>query len=149
MTPTQAEALIRERCIEANPSILDLTFGCEVEVADCPDGCCGETKFTVDSNFVYDQNNEMMYDKSWSKTNGFYVIKILGRPIRLSDILLAIGYADQNEGTKDNAIKQLVFGGSYYENREDLRREPTWNLTQDDLHLQSDSTKIFIANLLK
>ena len=69
--------------------------------------------------------------------------------VRLADVLLAIEKSNNNEGAKDEAIKSLVLGGIFYENRHDLRSfKAFWNLLDDDVTLQSDPCIAFLAELL-
>lgn len=62
--------------------------------------------------------------------------EIIGHPIRLSHIIRTIEMSDRYEYNKDFEIREVVFGGASYENREDLRG-PHWNLKEDSLELQS------------
>lgn len=71
---------IREKCIAANPSIKDLVFGCEFEN--------GGDKFI----FVEDDgvSYQVIFSGDDRSVGGFAkenVIKIIGRPITLADVL--------------------------------------------------------------
>lgn len=72
--------------------------------------------------------------------------QIIGRKIGIADIMLAIGYmSNRNERNKlEIGLNTDTFwiGNSISHNSMD------WNLSQDDLSLQSEETKLFIAKLL-
>lgn len=64
-------------------------------------------------------------------------LEILGRPIRLADVLYAISIHD-SEAMAEKAAGDLTF-----------QSRNSWNLLKDDLSLQSPDTLEFLANLLK
>lgn len=98
MNKDEQIALIRAKCIEANPEIEELVGG-----DGDPFG------------------------------NGGPIIQ--DRPIRLTDVLLAIR---QNERYDDIQVAKLV----------GIVGLPLWNLRADDLTLQSDECITFLADLL-
>jgi len=86
--------LIREKIIEANPEIVKLKFGCEFQM------CAGRV-FTFfgmdcfnDGNRVYYLTDEKVVVGQMFSKKAIENWKIIGRPITLSDILLAIDKAD-------------------------------------------------------
>lgn len=105
---------IRKACIEANPEIMELNFGCELEE-----------------------------------------FEILGRPIKLSDVLLAIKETYGN--TMGFFLNQY---GMFYHMLEEIKypdsmnpvvlkyKELGWNLREDDLTKQSPECLQFLADLL-
>lgn len=130
---------IREKCIEANPEIMELKFGCRVEInADEYD-----TYFCTIIERDSWSNVKLQIperDDLWMATD--LIDKILGRPIRLADILRAIA---ENTGIH---ARSLVFNGeAIYFNS--WGRDKLWNLREDNLTRQSEETIEFIYNLLK
>lgn len=122
---------IRAACIKANPEIVELKFGCEIELYD--------VKQKVIS---YKRNNwRLTTDKSDCKMDASELkekVTILGRPIRLADVLLAIPRSIRER----MEINHSAFG-IYSQGHE------FWNLLKDDLSLQTPETLSFIADLLK
>ena len=138
--------LIRQKCIETNPEIMELKFGCEVQYRN------SEERVTAIGKEY--QNPELPgclfvpvgYPKGTDefKARGnpeIRTLHILGRPIRLADVLLAM----QAQAEKDLANRQIplprpaLFG----------KVANQWNLKADDLSKQSEETINFIAELLK
>lgn len=148
--------LIRQKCIEANREIMELKFGCEIDGTigmdeyfnqpyivygntwickkhktyrvECmaeEDGCSGENGVEVRCGTEEDGWNEIRLEESKVGT-------IIGRPIRLSDVLLAIEKAFENR----LGVSQRKF--------ETLEK---WNLRNDDLNDQSGETINFLAEL--
>ncbi len=127
---------IRRACIAANPSILDLVFGCKVKRALSEGGGFECSVIGLDGNTAlvsyapYQENYEgRHYDK-------IEHLEIIGRPIRLADVLLAIkspfyinAYGQMESMGKDN-------GGI------------SWDLKHDDLNLQTQKTINFLYDLL-
>lgn len=70
---------IRKKCIEANPALLALTFGCEVKTAD------GKGIVIVNAT----PNIKIEYEETgdWAKEKD--IIEILGHEPSLSDVLLS------------------------------------------------------------
>lgn len=162
---------IRKACIKANPSIKDLVFGCEVmmkwgdyhgDVATVEYVCgkCKKHKLSKNCNedCYFDGNIEDAISvvhspedepKEWILLEADY--DIIGRPIRLADVLLAI---------KDNTIgihKSAMNNGTYawfikLHEPNGLQFKATgklWHLLKDDLTQQSDETIDFLYELLK
>lgn len=169
MTKDEQINFIREKCIEANPEIVELKFGCEVEIPyameewwsgpfivfgetwvcnkhkrfreECmaeEDGCTGEDGVMVISGD----------EEAWTeiKLKATELKTILGRPIRLADVLLAIDH-ETDEGiaiTRQGRFLQLEDSGW----RTQLNGLHGWNLRNDNLTEQSDETVDFIYQLL-
>lgn len=124
---------IREACIKANPEIVELKFGCEVRLKVRGDQGVIIEALRIPSNgprgFVY-----------WNKDMGEVRVlfaddfEILGRPIRLADVLLAIDTQGKSHHEVNGDECFLCSG--------------LWNLRQDDLSLQSEETLNFIASTL-
>lgn len=135
---------IRAACIKANPEIVELKFGCEVSYE-------GWECILLD----VPRQNPAMWVLAQSKTlpdeetDGEVYIpdcEIIGRPIRLADVLLAIGkdekdiYFKNSDTTipKWKIIHSDITGSSI-----------GWNLLKDDLTLQSDETIDFLSTLIE
>ena len=121
--PNKLEA-IKKKCIEANPSIMDLVFGCEVKWLHRK-GIIART-FTEHGWRMVQVN---LYNKKPNTVSlRIEALEILGRDIRLADVLLAMGAK---------------------ENWEDLiRGKNSWNLKNDSLDQQSPETIAFLYQLL-
>ena len=134
---------ITQACIKANPEIMELKFGCEVEyehrIRTYDDG---ETKGKIKlraivSGKTKDKNRICITTKMGKGSHQRYWLegmKIIGRPIRLADIVLMIlenveGYARNNK-----ILKVALF---------------MWNLEDDNLDHQSKETINFIYGLIK
>jgi hypothetical protein len=129
--------IIRGKCIEANPEILALKFGCEVI------GPKGEiytsTSFPDPDGAIFADN---LKDETATLLSASEYDTILGRPIRLADVLLALEKASDERHSiraeKDGwffAIAQNVIG--------------MYNLQTDDLREQSEETIKFLYELLQ
>lgn len=140
--------LVREACIKANPEIVELQQGCFVK--DFLRGTlemlakyeiAGETPVY---DYVFRGEDEVSVARSprgnWD---------ILGRPIRLADVLLVIGnkYSIQGSGHFMWYGGQVDEGIGWNEVWGDGQRR-VWNLHRDDLTEQSDETLSFLAGLL-
>ncbi len=130
--------IIRQACIKANPEIIELKFGCQIIHNNTG-------KIITITNF---DEKEPYYGFSFvdggivplfaSGENKKELI-IIGRPIRLSDIIFTL-YKNK---------KAQYFGGMLDNNSIYFANRISWDLLHDDLNLQSEPTKKFIANLLK
>lgn len=132
---------IREACIKANPSILDLTFGCEVDRGAGKD---------IHEFVVGQFNDAIALVRSSPYGIGYFLPfevptdlvsswKILGRPIRLADVFLAIE-------TQLGSGKKIVWDARESLVKHVVRR---WNLRADRVEDQSTETLAFLAELLK
>ncbi len=138
---------IRLACIAANPSILDLKFGCEFSFKNGVKNCVAlsSDEWKRLHFWVLFPGLEPKYDSLPRKEIEKY-IEILGRPIRLADVLVAI----DKKGTDANLWVNVSGGFAWTSIGTDCREfETTWNLLSDDLRDQSPETLEFISNLLK
>jgi len=162
--------IIRQACITANPIILELKFGCEVELEEEYEYECG----IFDKNFIFLSeigggriaDTDDCFDYTlWlsSKYGQVFSLnekpdwKIIGRKIGIADVLLALNekydeyitYSCSNSG---NFSKDTFFEGQDLNGYvEKYTQQPTkyfWDLLNDDINLQSKSTQDFIAGLL-
>ncbi len=131
---------IREACIKANPSIKDLVFGCVVvnEVGEQE-----RVLWSIDS--WKKGGKDVQLDGTAVHIHESELKEIIGRPIRLADVLLAI--------EKKYKDKYRVTSQGVFENYNPLLQRhvvnETWNLLKDDLTQQSDETIDFLFELLK
>lgn len=120
---------IREACILANPSILDLKFGCEILYIDVRVRYIGMIEDYYEILPTVNGNN-MAHPSE---------CVILGRPIHLSDVLLAI---------PDNYIEIRLSKPIVLLVNHDKKTNTQWNLHSDSLEDQSLETLAFISSLL-
>ena len=134
---------IRKACIEANPEIMELKFGCEVKhlVGDELLGTVVGTEDTKQILYItyalhYPNKTSVLH---WHTEN----CKILGRAIRLTDVLLAI----PKHGLELNSSANFLYCEYVDGKNEEVHFD--WNFQKDRLEDQSEETLSFIANLLK
>jgi hypothetical protein len=146
---------IKQKCIEANPEIMELKFGCDIKVNLTNGG-------GVEATFVGFRNPDIIYF-SWAKfhknkesvqTELLNRIKVMGRPIQLADVLMAIGerYGDwvgiDSEGyfiEMTNTATGLGLSSAW--NEKGTHRINHWDLTKalDD---QPEPAINYLADLL-
>lgn len=157
---------IRQACIKANPEIMELKFGCRILAG----GLLSDTGFIIRpyTEFGNEKENKYLY---WNDSiNEARILRekdfeILGREIRLADVLLAL---DKKFGMKygeirsvgisngifkwcklrngaDEAFENLVWSERWGKNG----KMYFWDLLHDNLELQSKETINFLAELLK
>lgn len=137
---------VREAVIKAVPEIVSLQFGCAIEHSD--------ERATIIRLY---ENHPFMFSAVIARTDGYPKnadglpkdeVTVIGRPIRLADVLLAVGEAARE-------VSYFVDSdGNFHEwfapkGRLDLRTIAHWNLREDDLSKQSEETIEFLASLLK
>ncbi len=132
---------IREKVIAANPEIVELKFGCEIQ-APFEDVRVLVSLYTRPngSHHLRTQAKDYsaFYDHKGLTTEDIEKYTIIGRPIRLADILLVLPFPTY--------LKTM---GEYVRlNTEDSETAELWDLKQDDLNAQSDYTLQFIHKLL-
>lgn len=144
-------ALIREKIIAANPEIMELKTGCRVKqilyrkkpIKDSnPIVLVHEdSHYSVEGDFLIEEVNSGEFSDYETPMKYF---KILGRPIRLADVLLAMGRkADRINVGGDgafNCLNQLLGNWS---------KRAFWNLRKDNLEDQSEECINFLYELLK
>lgn len=143
MNTNEKNNYVRQKCIEANPEILEVKFGCEVIVRN------GEVR--VSTKYIVIEANPVIFGTVETKmlycVAGVFrldmsVEEIIGRPIRLADVLK----------TFDGLT---IFGalpiGPQVENILHLYGQVAgyWKLTNDDLRFQSEEAISFIYDILK
>lgn len=123
---------IREACIAANPSIKDLVFGCEVK-----------TPYGNITKLVWETRGKSIWLTEEDSRYNLEDLEIIGRPIRLADVLLAI----QKKQHKNITYLVSTFG-IFMDSHFNFSMKHQWNLLKDDLTLQSPETISFILELL-
>jgi len=123
--------LIRQKCIEANPEIVELKFGCivldengiqEHVIYSVEEFMTGNLKVKLDATAVLIRADELKC--------------IIGSPIRFGDVLL----------TLEKNLRPSLQLEKYWQTVHALIA--FWNLRKDDLNEQSEETLDFIASLL-
>lgn len=122
---------IRQACIKANPSILDLKFGCQIQ-SDHGVGTFVKKQIGTDEYICF-------FVDTLTTVQPEYVT-ILGRDIHLVDILNALWkFTDGNYS--------VFYNGDILDTEDNVVAH--WDLKNDSLELQSVETLEFINNLLK
>lgn len=140
MTTQEKIEDIRQKCIEANPEIMELKFGCRVQ-----NNRRGDMGYILAQEF----NSNVYYNEDTKQVlvRDFEPDEIIGRPIRLADVLLAAREVSERiEGqlfVADNGMFCIAKVGK------SLDGLGYWNLAKDDLTLQGKPTIDFIHDLLK
>jgi hypothetical protein len=125
-------SLIREKCIAANPEIMELKFGCEVGTVTGSEGYLRGPIL---------RKSGPGFDTEWGYFNPISPnVDVLGRPVRLADVLVAYIHF--------GAPAQIVADAKKHLDNE-LQIVFSWNLRADDLEKQSDETISFLYDLLK
>lgn len=135
MTHHQNIDIIKKACIQANPSIMELGFGCRFFFKGNNNNECIalSSKEWKRLTFIIslphlEPKIDSLNRKELIENNE---LEILGRPIRLADVLLAYS---KKEGWPVLELAQIA---------------SMWSLTKDSLQEQSEETLSFLANLLK
>ena len=153
MTKQEALSIIKQACVSSNPSILDLKFGCEVEIQN----------YAVTVVVWQDRRTWVYLPESGEPNTDFvglahslayfdekHIKQILGRPITLADVLWAIQINDK----PITEVWTIDMWGGFKLIHNDIKHarienfEIKWNLLLP-LHEQSEPTLLFIAGILK
>ena len=130
---------IREACIKANSEIVKLKFGCEVVIDWLGNGVVHDMQKRFITDDLRDNGNGTVIEDSVCGD----IEEIIGRPIRLADVLLAIDkyvkIGNLSDKEKDGGLSYLDFVSFIYDK---------WNLEDNNLQNQSPETIDFIHKLL-
>ncbi|MBM7488095.1 hypothetical protein ACVWWI_006354 [Bradyrhizobium sp. USDA 3686] len=139
MRTEQIEA-VRAACIKATPEIVELKFGCDIRFALTDGGgSLATVLFSYDGDYVTASYAKFHENKAGTVSRHLNKIEIIGRPIRLADVLLAMG----------KPVKYMTPSGLIGTIHKDVVRVISlWNLRTDGLEQQSDQTIAFISSLL-
>lgn len=127
---------IRAAVVAANPSILDLKVGCELMYQNRKYGIFG---ISMSCFRICTLEGDSFSTDTIVDQDTLGVQEILGRPIRLADVFLAIE-------TQLGSGKKIVWDARESIVKHVVRR---WNLRADRLEDQSTETLALIAELLK
>lgn len=136
MTDTKYEQL-KKAIQKANPEIMELKFGCEITLKSSFD------RETVQHKMVLQMSGEHVFFDNFSqigKIRSRDIVEIIGRPIRLADVLLALRGKNY----------QKMFPVEDFGIRADCPAiwRSIWNLKDDNLDNQPEETKQFLCDLL-
>lgn len=143
MTLSQSQySELKNKIVEAVPEIMELKFGCEAVFIPDNGGASANAiiAWIQDDNFVTDN---VLVD------SGEYTLhKIIGRPIRLADVLRALQEAPYEKDYPFIELNPTYYGKD--EMRISYKRDGAclWDLSKDSLDDQSDETKQFLYDLL-
>lgn len=138
---------IRQKVIEAVPEIMELKFGCVVlnEVGIEERVLWSQESWKKGGKDVQLEGTAVAIHESELK-------EIIGRPIRLADVLAAIR-ATGDPAKYYSGITCLGNFTEYFNERtvwrDENKRPISWNLLKDDLDHQSPETLSFLYELLK
>jgi len=142
---------------KANPEIMELKFGCEIlRYKEEPK----DRKYKVITDIGFAANKEKVWINSvpfGSMSLPTEILKseladktgdwiILGRPIRLADVLLAIGNMDF--GINSKGVFIVYQGSNDLSHRDFSQTDYAWNLKDNNLDNQSEATKQFLIDIL-
>lgn len=159
MTRDEKIAAIRAACVEANPAILKLDFGCLVRVGRITRGsfshcvlpgeglhrdtfiCVGRCRPPTESKLIF-QHQIGFCHVDETEVAKFH--EIIGHPIRIADVLLALQRQIQMVYVDRWGVME------YYPMGQDRKRSVAvqWNLHRDSLDEQDDPCIDFLADLL-
>lgn len=143
MTNQDNITIIREACIKVNPEIGGTKNRYKYE--KCSE-CYGY-------GYLVDPSGENASDcftcGGTCRERIEWLETIIGRPIRLADVLLAIQDKIVKQWEKDNARLDTLGNWQPYLEEMGLKTIKKWNLLKDDLTLQSKETIDFLCELLK
>lgn len=143
--------IIRDACIKANPKIVELEFGCEIAVSN-DRGYIHYSMWDKDGptllGFVSSSHPKTLRPIQWERGDPLNYT-ILGRPIRLADVLLAISRLKiaKYEGGKSDPGNICISTDGVFLN-ENAMHLGVYNFLNDDLTAQSPETLQFLADLL-
>lgn len=132
---------LKKKIQEANPSILELNFGCEFRMGDNP---YNHRMLDYISPGIF----IVWYPGFGTKQILWSTFTILGRPIRLADVLVAMQKLSDRDENRHHVINRLGEFLLYVKGYPGMVVKPKWNLLDDNLDHQSDECKQFLIDLL-
>lgn len=131
MTQSNLEA-VRQAIIKAVPSIMELKFGCEVNIGGTKSTFVKWDKRLEYGGYFHTKEDLTMYPDDLIQI-------ILGRPIRLADVL----YANQQRcSVEDPEMDDFAL----FDRQETIIGD--WNLLEDNLSKQSEECIAYLASIL-
>lgn len=141
--------IVRQAVIKAVPEILELKFGCEVVDVNAKKhrimGLAVKTLHTNYDTYITSCSSLSVGQRVTDEIHTGQIEKILGRPIRLADVLLA---TQRKTGMGDVMINSLGGFGVFEKGKWMDVAMPRYNLSKDSLEDQSEETWAFLADLL-
>ncbi|HEY9826378.1 MAG TPA: hypothetical protein V6D19_13095 [Stenomitos sp.] len=134
-------SLVRAKVVEANPEIMELKFGCEVRHFLKGTAIILAVQKLIGESDCYDLAYYKLPDPIFERSPFNPNWDILGRPIRLADVLVAIENI-KNDDVYHNALLSLCEGD------EVGNTDKLWNLRKDSLDEQSEECILFLKELL-
>jgi hypothetical protein len=128
MTTQDKLNFIREKCIAANPEIVELKFGCVIRTKKYRWESTEEIVTAVYPDEI--DEVELAFREKHIKHED--ITEVLGRPIRLADVCWAM-FTQKSLGPGEYADLAVIY----------------WNLRADDLEKQSEETINFLYELLQ
>lgn len=127
---------------EANPEILELKFGCEIKA----NNSIYKVSRIEGSHIWFDTDVFLYRDEIIDKM-------ILGRPIRLADVLYAINFNKKaisvsSAGAFEEWEAENIHSPEMQWKLKNYTGADLWDFTNDNLDNQSDECKEFLINLL-
>lgn len=135
---------IREACIKANPDIVYLKRGCELILKEEHKGGSKHTVLVDEKNGVMWADAGMVIIQIW----GDDIKEIIGRPIRLADVLHGIQTKIAKQWLDTSNPLETLGKWQPHLEKTGLEIIKKWRLLEDDLTQQSDETIDFLYNLL-
>lgn len=128
---------------QANPEIMELKFGCEIHYEMFPMRTIrtGIAMYGVGNKEICVMHEGLIPDFIYEKRD---LKKILGRPIRLADVLLAL----QSNTRIEKTVLMMNLPGTFAYSDAEHHVIARWNLKNDNFEHQSDHTKQFLIELL-
>jgi hypothetical protein len=129
---------IKQKIQELVPEIMELKFGCIIRNHEMTEDLkfCGESKQGGETCYIPSIDDYVVLDSHIG-------CEILGRPIRLADVLRAIGETKNRVACDDMGnIFELTGAGQI------IMPAHFWDLSKDSYDDQSQETKKFIGELL-
>lgn len=130
--------IVREACVKASPAILALEFGCRIKCRVGKSKTVFENEFYVGEPIFALQEGERPYFRNHlaMRIPKESIVEIIGRPIRLADVLVAI------------SDPRLIITSHRGEFRWEGVESAYWDLKNDDLEKQSPECIDFLTSLL-
>lgn len=155
MTRQENLKIVREAVVRAVPEIMELKFGCEIALKK-PLSNFGQkiVERFGDSTWKLDDNNfRFVGERGWIDAYDILFfrkenVEILGRPIHLADVLVAVEEHIKAQWLTSAFPDETIGNFQPYLENTGMNTMKQWNLRADSLDQQSDETLEFLAKLL-
>ena len=129
---------LHSRIVELVPEIVELKFGCGVEYKNYP--ARGEV--------IYVQQDEVYTNMDVTTPKKAHLFKIIGRPITLEDVLMAIGEFSKNNNIDVGKLLEVRSDMPYQAMALVAAIVEKWHLGKP-LEQQDEETLLFIGKILE